>query len=152
MDTIDQQVVQQLQIDARRSNKALAESIGVSPSTMLSRTRSLEDRGVIRGYHADVALPALGRQVEAMVSVRLLPKTPDAVEQFVEAIWSLEETIAVSLVTGAFDVLVHLSVKDISSLSEAVLRGITSAPNVADEQTAIVFEHRRKTVVTPIDT
>jgi DNA-binding Lrp family transcriptional regulator len=147
MDAIDADVLRELQINARRPNKALADAAGVSPSTMLHRVRSLEARNVIRGYHADVDFNALGRHVEALVFVRLQPKSPAAVDDFMESIWSLDETVAVTLLTGSFDVLVHLSVRDIGHLSEVVLTAVASAPNVMDEQTSIIFEHRRKRVL-----
>ena len=79
--------------------------------------------------------------------MRLQPKSPAAVDDFMESIWSLDETVAVTLLTGSFDVLVHLSVRDIGHLSEVVLTAVASAPNVMDEQTSIIFEHRRKRVL-----
>ena len=150
MDAVDLRILNELQIDARRSNKELANVCGVSPSTMLHRMRALEATGVIRGYHADIAPEALGRNVEALVSVRLQPKTPAAVDEFMAAIWSLDETVAVTMLTGAFDVLVHVSVGDIRALSETVLTAVANAPHVTDEQTSIVFEHRAKRVLTAL--
>lgn len=150
MDVIDRRIIDELQRDARRSNKALAETCGVSPSTMLHRVRALEAAGVIRGYHAAVDPEALGRSVEAFVSVRLQPKTPAAVDEFMEAVWSLDETIAVTKLTGAYDVLVHVSVPSIAALSETVLTAVANAPHVTDEQTSIVFEHRAKRVLTAL--
>ena len=67
------------------------------------------------------------------------------------AIWQLDATIAVTLLTGPFDIMVHVTARDVTSLGDTVLRRIASAPNVADEQTAIIFEHRRKHVLTPLD-
>lgn len=151
MDEIDGRIVRELQADARRPNTALAAAAGVSPSTMHARVRSLEERGVITGYHATVDLAALDREVEALVSVRLQPKTAEAVETFVRSIWERPETMAVTMVTGPYDILVHLSVQDVASLSRTVLTHIASAPNVVDEQTSIVFDHRRKPVLGPLD-
>lgn len=151
MDEVDGRIVRELQHDARRPNTALAAAVGVSPSTMHGRVRSLEERGVITGYHATVDLAALDRRVEALVSVRLQPKTAEAVEAFVESIWARPETMAVTMVTGPYDILIHLSVPDVASLSHTVLTHVASAPNVVDEQTSIVFEHRRKTVLGPLE-
>lgn len=147
MDDIDLRIVNELQIDARRSNKDLASACGVSPSTMLHRVRALEACGAITGYHAVVEPEALGRSVQAFVSVRLQPKTSEAVAEFMDAVWSLPETIAVTKLTGAYDVLVHVSVPTIAALSETVLSAVANAPNVVDEQTSIVFEHRAKRVI-----
>lgn len=147
IDEVDRRILHELQVDARRSNKALAEAAGVSPPTMLGRVRQLEERGIIRGYHADVDPAALGRTVGALVSVRLQPKTNEAVAEFLDVVWALEETVSVTKVTGPFDVLVHLSVRDVGALSDTVLQAIASAPNVVDEQTSIIFAHRTKRVL-----
>jgi DNA-binding Lrp family transcriptional regulator len=151
LDDTDRKILHELQVDARRPNTELAAAANVSPSTIVNRLRSLEQSNVIRGYHADVDPPALGRTVEALVSVRLRPKDPASVEAFLDAVWSLDETVAVWLVTGENDVLVHLSVSDMATLSQTVLSAITGAPNVVDERTSIVFEHRSKRVLTAVD-
>ena len=151
IDEIDHRILLELQADARRSNKALAASVGLAPSTTLGRVRDLEARRIILGYHAVVDPAALGRSIQALVSVRLQPKTNVVVEEFVEMIWELEETIAVTMLTGPFDLLVHLSVADISGLQTLVLERIASFDGVVDEQTSIIFEHRRKTVLTGLD-
>ena len=145
----DRRILRELQSNARRSNKALAEAAGVSPSTALGHVRALEQRGIIRGYHAEVDDRALGRTVQAIVSVRLQPKNPEAVQRFIEQMWSLEETVAVTVVTGAYDVMVHVSVPDVEALADIVLRRVASAENVVDEQTSLVFDHRRKYITHP---
>lgn len=151
LDDIDRSIIRELQRDARRSNKALAHAVGVSPSTMLHRVRSLEQRGVVRGYHADIDPGSLGRRVEALVAVKLRSKAPAAVDEFIDAVWQLDETIAVTKVTGDDDVLVHVSAPDVSALAETVLAAIASAPHVSDERTSIIFQHRRKQVLESLD-
>lgn len=151
IDEIDRRILHELQVDARRPNKALAAACGVSPSTMLARVRRLEDAGVIRGYHADIDPAALARGVDALVSVRLQPKTNDEVASFIESVWQLDETVAVTKVTGPFDVLIHLSVTDVASLGDTVMNAIAGAENVVDEQTSIVFSHRVKRILSPLD-
>ena len=116
IDEVDAKIIAELQADARRANKALADAVSVSPPTMINRVRSLEEREVITGYHAAVDRRALNRHVEAIVSVRLSPKTPKAVEEFIDAVWAMEETIGVTLLTGAVDVQVHISAPDVKSL------------------------------------
>ncbi len=150
IDEIDEVILEELQADARRSNKSLAEAAGVSAPTMLNRTRSLEDRGVVTGYHAEVDHQALNRGIEAIVSVRLSPKTPEAVSEFIDYVWEMDETISVTLLTGAVDVQVHISAPDIKNLGDTVLGKIAGAPHVADEQTTIILDHRRKHVLNPL--
>jgi len=149
-DEVDRRTLEELQRDARRSNKALADAAAVSPPTMLNRVRSLEQRGVITGYHAQVDAASLNRRVEAIVSVRLAPKTPEAVQEFIDAVWEMDETVGITLLTGPVDVQVHISAPDVKSLGDTVLRRFANAPNVADEQTTIILDHRRKHVLAPL--
>lgn len=150
IDELDLLILEELQGNARRSNKALAEAVDVSPPTMLNRVRSLEERGVITGYHAVVEPGELNRGIEAIVSVRLSPKTPEAVREFIDFVWAMDETVGVTLLTGAVDVQVHISAQDVTSLGDTVLGRLASAPHVADEQTTIILEHRRKHVITAL--
>jgi len=150
IDEVDERILEQLQSNARRSNTALAEAASVSPSTMLARVRSLESRGVITGYHANVSLPALDRNVEALVSVQLEEKSPEAVEKFIAEVWKLDATISVTMLTGAFDFVVHITARDVTDLGDIVLSRFACAPNVAAEQTAIIFDHRTKHIVGPL--
>ena len=136
-----------LQANARLTNKALAESVGVSPSTALERVRELERRGVIRGYHADVNLDEIGRGVQAMVKLRIHPKTEANVNRIVDRLESLPQTLDVFLLSGDDDILVHVSVLDTESLRRLVLTEIANQEGVVDENTSLVFEHRRRTVV-----
>lgn len=70
MDELDTEIVRLLQTDARQSNRELARTLGIAPSTCLERVRALTRRGVIRGYHAEISPAALNRGVQALVSLR----------------------------------------------------------------------------------
>jgi len=150
LDETDTILVDELQRDARQTNRALSAKVGLAPSTTLARVRDLERRGAITGYHADVDLAALGRGVQALVFVRLQPKNDETVGRFTEHIWDMPETIAVHLITGIEDVLVHVAVADTESLQRAVLNQISNFPGVVDERTSLVFQHRRKSQIGPI--
>jgi len=149
--TVDRRILDVLQSDARRTNKSLAAEIGLAPSTTLDRVRDLERRGVIAGYHAEVDLRALGRGLQAMIAVRIEPKTEANVERLVSRLESLPETLAVFMMSGVDDVLVHVSVPDTDSLRHLVLTEIANQEGVVDERTSLVFEHRRRTVVSVIE-
>lgn len=143
-------ILAELQSDARQTNRALAQKVGLAASTTLDRTRDLERRGVITGYHADVDLRALGRTLQAFVSVRVNPKNEELVDRIVGHLWELPETIGLFLVSGGDDLLIQLAVRDTDHLRSLVLSEIASLEGVVDETTSLIFEHRRKTVVTPL--
>ena len=85
MDELDSAIVALLQEDARQSNRDIARKVGIAPSTCLERIRLLRERGVIRGYHADIDLAALGRGVQAMVSAQVRPLSRVVIDSSVSA-------------------------------------------------------------------
>jgi DNA-binding Lrp family transcriptional regulator len=151
LDAIDHALVRELQRDARRSNRDLAATVHVSPSTSSERIRALRAEGVVRGYHADVALEALGRRVQALTAVTIRPPTRQNIEAFRNWTASLPELVAVFVVSGASDFLLHVAVADTDALYAFVIDRLTERPEVADVNTSVVYEHIRRPVLEPLD-
>lgn len=149
LDAIDAAIVRELQNDARLPNKDLAARVNVAPSTCLARQRSLRERGVLTGFHAEADLGALGRPLQAFIAVRVRPHTRVVVEQFTTYVLSLTETLAVTHVAGPDDFLVHVAVADAAHLQRLVLDGFTTRKEVAQLHTNLVFEHQRRHTVPP---
>src|SRR5260221_10051671 len=82
LDATDRAIVTVLAADARIPNNALAERVGIAPSTCLGRVRSLVERGVIRGFYADIAPEALGHTIQAVIAVRLQPHARASITSF----------------------------------------------------------------------
>src|SRR3546814_12491175 len=74
LDDVDTAILRELVRDARIPNNALAEKVGIAPSTALARMRALRESGVIKGFQADIDLETLRseeRRVGKRVSVRV---------------------------------------------------------------------------------
>ena len=84
VDAIDRAILGLVAADARITNQRLAEQVGVAPSTTLARLRSLRERGVIRGFHAEVDLAALGRPLQALIAVRLAVHARAQIDAFTD--------------------------------------------------------------------
>lgn len=143
MDDIDLALLRLLQRDARRTNKDLADEVGIAQSTCLERIRALRASGVVRGWHADVDPAALGRPLRAMISVRLRPKTTASVRAFQQEMIGAAEVLAVWTVTGADDFLVQVAAADVAHLRDFVLDHVTARPDVTDARTALVYDEVR---------
>jgi DNA-binding Lrp family transcriptional regulator len=152
MDELDSALVQALQADGRRSNRDLARMLGVAPSTTLERVRSLRARNVIDGMHASVDLVALGRPVQAMITVRLRPQSRAIMHGFRDFVAALPETLNVYVTTGFEDLLVHVAVPSTDALQDFVLDSLTKRKEVSGVRTEVVFEHVRNHVIAPVRT
>jgi DNA-binding Lrp family transcriptional regulator len=149
VDELDSAIVAALQADGRRTNRDLAAELGVSPSTTLERVRSLRQRGVLGGVHYTTDLAALGRPVQAMITVRLRPQSRQVVLGFRDFIRQLPETVQVFITTGPEDLLVHVAVPSTEALRDFVLDSLTTRREVAGVRSEVVFDHERKHVIPP---
>jgi DNA-binding Lrp family transcriptional regulator len=145
LDDIDLIIVRELARDARIPNNALADRVGVAPSTCLGRVRSLRERGVIRGYHADVDPAALGRPLQAMIAVRLQSQSRGRIREFVAEVAGLPEVLNVFFLAGKDDFLLHVAAASTSGLRDLVER-LSSNADVAYTETSLIFEHVRADV------
>lgn len=144
LDRIDRQIVAALQNNARLSNKELAALIGLAPSSCLERVRKLQDNGVLRGYHADVAPAALGAELQAMVAIRMREPSRDRIEAFRARALGHQEVIAVYYLAGATDFLIHVAVRGPEHLRDLVIEVFSTPGEVDRVETSLIFDHERR--------
>jgi DNA-binding Lrp family transcriptional regulator len=149
LDELDTAILRELQADARRTNRDVAAAVGVAPTTALDRTRSLRQRGIIRGTRLDLDLTKLGRPVQALIAVRIRPPNRTVIEAFRDWAAGLPETIGLFVVTGLEDFLLHIAVADNEGLYTFVIDRLTQRPEVADVRTSVVYEHIRNPQILP---
>ncbi|GLU50216.1 Lrp/AsnC family transcriptional regulator [Nocardiopsis ansamitocini] len=143
LDELDKAILRELQSDARTTNRDVAAAVGVSPTTALDRTRSLKQRGVVKGALLDVDLAQIGRPVQALIAVRIRPPSRHNIEAFRNWVSRLPDTLGVFVTSGSEDFLVHVAVPDNESLYAFVIDRLTERPEVADVRTSVVYEHIR---------
>lgn len=140
MDELDSEIIRLLQTDARQSNRELARTLGVAPSTCLERVRALTRRGVIRGYHAEINPAALNRGVQAMVSVQVRPLSRTVIDTFKDSASAMPEVLSVFVLGGGDDFLLHVAVQDLDHLHAFLLDRLSKRREIAGFRTSVIFQ------------
>jgi DNA-binding Lrp family transcriptional regulator len=143
LDAVDRAILRALTSDARIPNNALAELVGVAPSTCLGRVRALRERGVIRGFYADIEPASVGRAIQAMISVRMQSHARTRLAEFAATVAQLPEVLNVFFLAGADDFLVHVAARSTENLRTFVVVNLSGNPDVALTETNLIFEHLR---------
>lgn len=143
LDSADLRILRVLQNDARISNKQLARTVGLAPSTCLDRVTRLRSAGVITGHRADVDAAKLGRPLEAFLFVQVRPHRRPLVEPFVDSLLAQSDVRAVYHLTGPDDFLVHVATSSAAELQRLVLDELTARDEVVRVHTNLVFRHWR---------
>jgi len=132
---LDIQLLAALRDDARQSARQLAERLSVSPSTVSNRLKSLQDRGVIRGYRPDIDYARLGF---GLVAITKIKARGDALPAIVAALAEDDRLMKVFEITGDFDVLVIGRFRDENEMNREIKR-MLSLPGIEGTNTSIVL-------------
>lgn len=131
LDDVDARIIEALIHDARMSLKELAAHAGLSSPGVSERIRRLQDRGVIRGFTAEIDPKALGYGLQAIVRIRPLPGKLHIVQQLIQEI---PEFCECDKVTGEDCFVARLAVPSIDKL-DGILDRISEK---AETSTSIV--------------
>ena len=140
LDPVDLSMLAELERNGRLTNAALAARVGIAESTCTQRLRSLRDRGVIRGFRAEVDAASLGLSLQALITVRLGTHGREQVRDFEARVRELPSVLTAFHVAGADDYLLHVAVRSAGALRELVLEHLTTHPHVRHVETQLVFE------------
>jgi DNA-binding Lrp family transcriptional regulator len=143
IDDVDRRILNALHDDARIPNSVLADMVGIAASTCHGRLRRLQDIGVIRGFYTDVDPAAIGRPLQAMISVSLQSKARGRIRHFIHEIRKRAQVIDVYFLAGAEDFILHVAARDTDDLRSFVVENLNADPDVAGTQTSLIFEHLR---------
>jgi DNA-binding Lrp family transcriptional regulator len=143
LDEVDRRILSLLHGDARITNNALAETVGIAPSTCHGRVRRLVDLGVIRGFYTDIDPVAVGLPLQAMISVSLQSNARGKIRSFIQQIRRRRQVMDVYFLAGADDFILHVAARDTEDLRSFVVDNLNADADVAGTQTSLIFEHLR---------
>ncbi|KHO21597.1 Lrp/AsnC family transcriptional regulator [Mycolicibacterium setense] len=143
LDEVDRRILLALHADARISNSALADAVGIAASTCHGRVRRLQEIGVIRGFYTDIDPAAVGLSLQAMISVSLQSNARGKIRNFIAHIRTRPQVMDVYFLAGGDDFILHVAARDTDDLRAFVVENLNADADVAGTQTSLIFEHLR---------
>ena len=147
IDTIDRQILNIIQRDARVSNADIARQVGLAPSAILERVRKLEERLVIQGYSTRIDPRQVGLGLTVFISVR----TSECGGGVGEALSAIPEVLEVHDVAGEDCYLIKVRTKDTEALGHLLREKIKLIPKVVGTNTTVVLQTFKETNALPLD-
>ena len=141
LDAIDAKIVGMLAEDARLSTRAIARAVGMSPTGVSERLERLHNRGVIRGYHADIDPTALGWDVEAIIGIT--SQQGEILQSLVSHLMTLPEVITAYIVTGRWDILLSVRARSNQALRDFVVGTLPTSPGFVRSETMVCWQAQR---------
>lgn len=113
LDKFDLKILDALQADGRLPTARLADKVGLSSSPTWERVRKLEAAGVLRGYHADVAIEQLAHVTTIIVPITLENHRESDLRRFELAIEKIPAIVESWAVGGGVDYVLRFVVRTI---------------------------------------
>jgi DNA-binding Lrp family transcriptional regulator len=134
LDAVDLHILAELQRDGRITNVELARRVGLSAPPCLRRVRRLEEEGIVRGYHADLAPSALGYEITFFALVGLESQKEAVLSAFEALVAGWPEVRECHMIRGGGDFLLRMVARD-TAHENALTARLTGAEHVARVQT-----------------
>jgi Lrp/AsnC family transcriptional regulator, leucine-responsive regulatory protein len=136
MDAVDSEILRILREDARVSWRELGGAVGLSANAAADRVRRLRQARIITRFAAQIDPAAGGRQLEALISVALLPGTDS--DEFATLSHKLTPVAEVLHLAGTPDYQLRVACRDTAEL-DSLLRTLRLKLGVADTETKIIL-------------
>jgi Lrp/AsnC family leucine-responsive transcriptional regulator len=150
LDEKDVQILALLQADGRMTNADLAKKVNLSPPSALQRVRALENAGLIKGYVALLDPDRLGLKLTALVMIRLALHQDRPIEQFRKAVHDIPEVMDCYHVSGEFDFVLKVIVKDIRAYEQLVREKLSRIKGLQQINTSFVMGIPKQTTAIPL--
>ncbi len=151
LDDIDRAILVELQADGRLSNLDLARRIDLSPPATHARVRRLERTGLIRGYVAIVDRDEAGFDLLCFVSIGMQVHQAQHIERFRALIRELPEVLECHHLTGEYDYLLKVALRNRRDLERFAVEKLTPIPGIARIHTSLVLSEVKATTALPFD-
>ena len=148
INSIDSKIIAHLMSQARASWAELGALLGLSAPAAADRVRRLEEKGIIRGYHADIDPAAAGCELGAFIAVSLAH--PDGRNDFLAHIERLPEVLECHHVAGDADYMLKIRCRSTRDLERLISDELKATAGVLRTRTTVILSTAKETCVLPL--
>ncbi|BBM67429.1 AsnC family transcriptional regulator [Vibrio alfacsensis] len=143
LDRIDLQILRILHSKGRLPIVELAKQVNLTTSPCSERVKRLEREGYINGYHAEINAEKLGLDVQVFIHIRLDQTSFSIFEKFAQAVELLPEVEECYSLSGDFDTMIKVRVKNMKAYQEFMSSKMGTLPGVIQTRSEVVIEEHK---------
>ena len=148
IDSRDIEITKILQENGRISNAEIARKVGSAPSAVFERVRKLEERGVVKGYHASLDPKAVELGQLAFMFIRSSDR-PGAVTTAAR-LAEIPEILELHHVAGEDCFLAKVRTRDAEALGRLLRERLSGIESITSTRTTIVLDTVKETFELPL--
>ncbi|KAA0130817.1 Lrp/AsnC family transcriptional regulator [Chryseobacterium sp. SN22] len=144
-DETDKKLMLFLQEDAKQTTKELAYKLGLSVTAVYERIRKMENTGVISKYVALLSRQKINRNFIVLCHIKLAQHKKEYVLQFEKEVMNLQEVTECFHVSGDYDYILKIGVKDMEDYRNFMLSKLTALQHIASTHSSFMISEIKNT-------
>ncbi|MEJ5104664.1 Lrp/AsnC family transcriptional regulator [Chryseobacterium sp. MYb328] len=145
LDDTDRKLLLFLQEDCKQTTKELAGKLGLSVTAVYERIKKLENAGVISKYVALLDRKKINREFIVLCHVKLTQHKKEFVLQFEREVMNLQEVTECFHVSGDYDYILKIGVRDIEDYRNFMLTKLTTLQHIASTHSSFMISEVKNT-------
>lgn len=145
LDDTDKKLLIFLQQDSKQTTKELSYKLGLSVTAVYERIRKLENNGVIAKYVAILDRHKIDRNFIVLCHVKLTQHKKEYVLQFEREVMNLDEVSECFHVSGDYDYILKIAVKDMEDYRNFMLSKLTTLQHIASTHSSFMISEVKNT-------
>lgn len=145
LDKIDKGILKLLQEDCKRTNKEIASRLDLSVTAVYERIKKLERLGIISAYVALVDKKKVNLGFTVFCHVKLIQHVHKSVTDFEREAVKLEEVLECFHVSGAYDYLLKVVVRDMEHFRDFMVTKLTTLEHIGSTQSSFSINEVKNT-------
>lgn len=145
LDATDKQLLLLLQNDAKQTNKELSLKLNLSVTAIYERIKKLEREGIIYNYVALVDKEKVQLGLLVLCHIKLVQHAKEYLTKFETEVTQLEEVLECFHVSGAYDYLIKVVVKDMEHFRNFMVTKLTTLQHIGSTQSSFVINEVKNT-------
>lgn len=145
LDTIDKQLLGFLQQDCKQTNKELSNKLNLSVTAVYERVRKLEKEKIIKDYVALANKEKIDKSFVAFCHIKLIQHAQEYVIKFEREVANLTEVLECYHVSGDYDYLLKVLVKDMEAFREFMVNKLTNINHIGSTHSMFVINEVKHT-------
>lgn len=145
LDRIDLKILQQLQEDSKKTNKELSSQLDLSVTAVYERIKRLEREGVISKYVALVNPEKVEKGFMVFCQIRLIQHARSYLTRFEKEVTQLSEVLECYHVSGEYDYILKVMVKDMAAYREFMVSKLTNLDHIGSTQSTFIINKVKTT-------
>ncbi|MBC9913733.1 Lrp/AsnC family transcriptional regulator [Chitinophaga varians] len=145
LDEKDMGILRLLQQDAKMTIRDIARQLNLSTTPVYERIRKMEQAGVIRQYAAIVDPRKINKGMTVLVYITLKEHNKKNGKKFIQEIVSFQEVTECLNISGEFDFMIKVQVKDMDEYREFYVNKLGELDNLSHTQSIFVISVIKET-------